>query len=278
MELALTPSGRISLRQTADSQEAKPDGRTGPAGKGLRDQSRGGAFPAGDRAVRRPAAAGILLLAGFCRQLPDGPLPYARNRRPGIGGHPAAHLGRIGDADLERPADARRRVSQRSDALRRLERLGRWTREAIAAGGEGLVGLLEAAGRPCGTRWGGSASTWPKTGAARNARLPSWRPTRPSVASGCPRPVSAAQQGPAGVGRRQEQTALVRLLSPVQFGLAKERPGERTARIGRPLPAAGLDAPARPIASSRTRRPGRERHSGAACPTGGRNVRGPASA
>ena len=98
--------------------------------------------------------------------------------------------------------------------------LDAWTREAIAAGGEGLSGFLKR-----------RAPLWHQVGRvcfhlAENRRSEEYPfafhgDLRAERGVRFPRPVSAAQQGPARVGRRKNKAALVRLLSPVQAASKK---------------------------------------------------------
>ena len=141
--------------------------------------------------------------------------------------------------------------------------LDAWTREAIAAGGEGLSGFLKR-----------RAPLWHQVGRvcfhlAENRRSEDCpfaflATYAPSVASGGPRPVSAAQQGPARDGGRQEQDGPGAPAIAGAGGVAKERPGEGTGRVGRPLPTVGLDAPRGLSLPQGRAGPGRERHPGAA--------------
>ena len=66
-----------------------------------------------------------------------------------------------------------------TDTLRLIwERMDRWVRESVAGAG-GIAAFLRAVERRSGTRWGGSASTWPRTAMTPSVPLRSWRPMRP---------------------------------------------------------------------------------------------------
>ena len=128
-----------------------------------------------------------------------------------------------------------------------------WTRGQIAAGGEGLSGFLKRrrplapGGRVCFHLGENRRSTeHPFAFMATYA---------PSVVSGSRiqyQPLSRALRKFAGPKTIRPWCPL---LSPVDAGVTKERPGEGTGRKGRPLPGGGLDSAARLIASSRTRPP-----------------------
>ena len=133
-----------------------------------------------------------------------GPVPYARDRRPGIGGDRAAQLGRIGDADLVRPADARRRYLSKATLARRLERPGRLDAGRDRRRRRGTVGLLEAARRPVAP--GGPGLLPPgRKPPQRGVPLRLSGDLRAERVIRLPHPISAAQPGLAGAGRRQEQ-------------------------------------------------------------------------
>ena len=149
-----------------------------------------------------------------------------------------------------------------------------WTREAIAAGGEGLSGFLKR-----------RAALWHQVGRvcfhlAENRRSEEcpfafMATYAPSVVSGSRiqyQPLSRALQEMAGA---KNKPALVRLLSPVQAASQKSELVKELVESGdlyQPL----AWRPPRPIASSRTHRSSRRAASWSACPTGGRNVPGPA--
>jgi len=234
-------------------QRADPFGRRGVAsgagagwparqrGQGVCGRPRGGALPAGDAAVRRPAGAVPRLLARLRRPIPDGAVPDAGGRRIDVAGDsPPRRSGPLRRA-AQCPAHAGGRIPRPRSPGRGVER-------------PGSVG----AGRGCRLRRRAirlPQTAGPALAPSGSGLLPFGRePTRrglPLRLPGdlCPgrdgrrsRPVSAAQPRAAGIGRGAEQDrpgapALARAV-----GLPKEPTGEGVARLGGPLPGAGVDA------------------------------------
>ena len=98
---------------------------TWQSGESFCGEPGGRAFCAGHREIRRAPAAFPGVLAGPCREVPDGTLPYAGRRRCPARRDPAARLPGVGHVAPGRSAHARRRVRDRCGARGRLERPGR---------------------------------------------------------------------------------------------------------------------------------------------------------
>ena len=285
MELALTPSGRITVRQTTDSAGSPPASLQGAETDG----------PLGRvaKAFGISQGEGLFLLA---TERFDGPLPptFSYWREFAVGYLTAlCHTPEIAGLELEAiapptPAELATLIlsvppMQGAEYLNEAvlvgvwEDLDAWVRGDDCRRRRRVVGLLEAAGAavaPGGAGLLPPGREPPQRGlslclsgdlcAERGVRLP--------------RPVSAAQQGPPRIGRRQEQAGLGAAALAGASGVAAERPGQGAGRLGRPLPAAGLDA-ARGLSLPQGRA-GRSKRAAfwCGCPTGGRNARGPASA
>ena len=143
------------------------------------------------------------------------------------------------------------------------EDLDGWVRGEVAAGGDGLSGFLKR-----------RAPLWHQVGRvcfhlAENRRNEDYpfaflATYAPGIAGGARvqyQPLSRALQEFAGAKNKQ---ALVRLLAPVHLASAAEHAGQGIGRLGRHLPAVGLDAPrGLPLPEGRAAVRG-ERRSGAA--------------
>src|SRR5271157_3766649 len=226
MELALTPSGRITSLQTADSPETPPDGQLGRIAK----------------AFGMSQGEGLFLLA---TERFEGPLPpafsYWRDfaasyltalcHTPEIAGLeleeiPPPTPGELATLILSVPPMQGAEYFSETTLVRVWKDLDAWAHEAIAAGGEGLSGFLKR-----------RAALWHQVGRvcfhlAENRRSEECpfaflATYAPSVVSGSRvqyQPLSRALQEMAGA---KNKAALVRLLSPVdaaskQSALVKE--------------------------------------------------------
>ena len=198
MELALTPSGRITLRQTTDSQGSPPGSSQGAETDGQLGRVA--------KVFGISQGEGLFLLA---TERFEGPLPPAFSywREFAVSYLTAlCHTPEIAGLELEAippptPAELATLIlsvppMEGAEYLSEATLLGvwkdldAWAHGAIAAGGEGLSGFLKRRA-PCGTKSGESAFTWPKTVAARTAPLPFWRPMRRAW---CPVPASSTSR------------------------------------------------------------------------------------
>ena len=276
MELALTPSGRITLRPTTDPQGTETDGQLGRLAKAFGSSQGEGLFLLATERLEGPLPPAF----SYWRDFAAGYLT-ALCHTPEIAGLeleaiPPPTSGELATLILSVPPMQGAEYLSEATLLDAWNDLDAWTRDAIAAGGEGLSGFLKRRAAPLAPGGAGLLS-------------PGRKPPQPGLPLRLPGDLRAER----GSGSRVQYQPLSRALRELAGarttgpgapavagagGVGKERTGEGTGRIGRPLPAVGLDARARPIASSRTCRCWKRAASWCGCPTGGRNVPAPASA
>ena len=220
MELALTPSGRITLHQTTDSQAAEPDPHLGRLAKAFESSQGEGLFLLATERFEGPLAPAF----SYWREFAAGYLT-ALCHTPEITGLeleaiPPPTSGELATLILSVPPMQGAEYLSEATLLGVWKDLDTWTRDAIAAGGEGLSGFLKR-----------RAALWHQVGRvcfhlAENRRSQDCpfaflATYAPSVVSGSRiqyQPLSRALQEMAGA---KNHSALVRLLSPVDSASKK---------------------------------------------------------
>ena len=215
MELALTPSGRITLHQATDAEGTEPAGQLGRLAKVFAISQGEGLFLLATERFDGPLAPAFSYWRDFA-------VSYltALCHTPEIAGLeldaiPPLTSGELATLILSVPPMQGAEYLSEATLLEVWKDLDDWARDAIAAGGEGLAGFLKR-----------RAPLWHQVGRvcfhlAENRRSEDCpfaflATYAPSVVSGSRvqyQPLSRALQEMAGA---KNKTALVRLLSPVQ--------------------------------------------------------------
>ena len=255
MELVLTPLGHLlAVELTEGAVEVAPDaaraGRTDRLAKAFASSQAEGLFALAAERIESPLAPSLAYWRDFAARYITELCHTPEIAGVRIDEIPPPAPPELAALLFERSPDARRRVSDRRGVAGPLERFGRMGPRQVASNDHGLAGFLKE-----------HAPLWHQVGRvcfhlAENRRDPDYpfaflATYAPGLTGGARvqyQPLSKALQQYAGA---KDKRALVKLLSPVQLASENEPAGQGVGRLGRHLPAAGLDARARHTGSSR---------------------------
>ncbi|MGO9112050.1 MAG: DEAD/DEAH box helicase [Thermoguttaceae bacterium] len=215
MELALTPSGRITLRQTVDSPETQPGGQLNRVAKAFGTSQGEGLFWLATERFEGPLPPAFSYWRDFAVSYLTALCHTPEIASLELEEIPPPTQAELATLILSVPPMQGAEYLSEATLLDVWKDLDAWVHEAIAAGGEGLSGFLKR-----------RAALWHQVGRvcfhlAENRRSEDCpfaflATYAPSVVSGSRvqyQPLSRALRELAGA---KNKTALVRLLSPVQ--------------------------------------------------------------
>ena len=276
MEFVLAPSGRIVLLSRVDSQPVEPGNQLARLAKAFATSQGEGLFLLAAQRLDDPISPACSYWRDFASRYLTVLCHTPEVAGLKLEAIPPPASGELATLILSVPPMQGAEYLSEATLLDRWTDLDRWTREAIAAGGEGLSGFLKR-----------RAPLWHQVGRvcfhlAENRRSQDYpfaflATYAPSVASGGRiqyQPLSKALKEFAGARNKQ---ALVRLLSPVETASQRSKLVKKLVESGdiyQPLAWTPQDA----YRFLKDAPCSKKAASWCGCLTGGRNARDPASA